>query len=645
MKRLLGLLAILLLASCTSAGVPTTTEPSPPPETSVPATTTTVGATTTSTTATTADLLETLGGEPCPESDFTCVTLEMPLDHFDPSNEETIDVVFAVLPAVGGGSGAFLTVTGGPGSSGIASADSYTSLYDPAIAEKYDIVFFDPRGIASSGGFTCPVAATAYYRADGDIHSAAGINRLVESASEFSTACVAEMGSPAQLAYVSTAQVVEDIEVFRETFGFDELVVFGESYGTQVGQAYASAHGDVLDRLVIDGVVDLTLDTYEYHRQMAASSSNTLDLTLAGCDDDEWCSADMTVAAGEAYARLAAELIETPAAVGFPLPDGTVETREMTLGDLEMASTGALYEEYDRMMFNRALAAYAGRGDLVPMLRLAYINLVVDPVTLEPIDDPSWSDAMYYAVECLDYAFAGETPEEKAEEIIAGAEGIEGLTLGSVYYGDLPCAFWPHGTDEGRPGPLLAEGVPVLVLGSTVDPVTPHPQGVDVHSRLDEGYIMSKDGGPHVIFGWGESCPDEEVTAFILDGTPPETEMCDGVVVGDYVPLFPESHPEDSEDLLDLVEWEVSYHPDYYYWDGLTDTSLGCYNGGTWSMTAGDAGDEFAFDDCELAAGLVLDGTGGYNWDEDVFTLEVTIAGCDHVYSRAGEGYTLESSC
>ena len=645
MRRLLALLTALTLASCTSTGVPATTAPPPPPDTSLPATTTTVAQTTTSTVPGTAEVLESLGGELCPESDFTCVTLEMPLDHFDPSNDETIDVVFAVLPATGERSGAFLTVTGGPGSSGIASADSYTSLYDPAIAEKYDIVFFDPRGIAASGGLTCPTAATAYFRAEGDVYSAAGINRLVEAASTFSSECVTEMGDPAELAYVSTVQVVEDIEVFRQTLGFDEFIVFGESYGTQVGQTYAAAHGDVLDRLIIDGVVDLTLDTYEYHRQMAASSSNTLDLTLAGCDEDEWCSADMTVPAGEAYRRLAAELTEIPAAVTFPLPDGAVDTRELTLGDLEVASCGALYEEYDRMLFNRALAAYAGRGDLVPMLRLAYVNLVVDPVSLEPIDDPSWSDAMYYAVECLDYAFDGATPEEKAEAIIAGADGIEGLTLGSVYYGDLPCAFWPHGTDEARPAPLAAEGTPVLVLGSTVDPVTPYPQGVDVHSRLAEGHIMSKDGGPHVIFGWGEACPDEEVTAFILDGTPPTTEMCDGVVVGDYVPLFPESLPELSEDLLDLVEWEVSYHPDYYYWDGYTDTRLGCYNGGTWSFTATDVGNDFAFEDCELAVGLTVDGSGGYDWDEDVFDLEVAIDGCDHVYTRAGEDYTLESSC
>ena len=187
----------------------------------------------------TAEILEALGGEPCPESDFTCVTLDLPLDHFDQSDDRAIGVTFAVLPASGDSRGAFVTATGGPGTSGIAVADSYTSLYDPAIAEQFDIVFFDQRGIASSGGLNCPRAATEYFRAPGDIATAAGLNLLVEAAETFSTTCVEEMGDPEELGYVSTAQVVEDLEAFRQAFGFEEFVLFGESYGTQLGQTYA----------------------------------------------------------------------------------------------------------------------------------------------------------------------------------------------------------------------------------------------------------------------------------------------------------------------------------------------------------------------------------------------------------------------
>ena len=42
---------------------------------------------------------------------------------------------------------------------------------------------------------------------------------------------------------------------------------------------------------------------------------------------------------------------------------------------------------------------------MVPIARLAYEYIWVDPVTFEPRGDPSWSDALYYTVECQDYGF------------------------------------------------------------------------------------------------------------------------------------------------------------------------------------------------------------------------------------------------
>ena len=569
----------------------------------------------------------------------------MPLDHFNPADERTIGVTFAVLPAAGESRGAFVTITGGPGTSGIAVADDYTSLYDPAIRGQYDIVFVDQRGIASSGGLTCPQAAIEYFRAPGDAASAAGINLLVEAAETFSADCVAEMGDPEELAFMSTAQAVEDLEVFRETFGFGELVVFGESYGTQFGQTYAAAHPGNLDRLIIDGVVDLTLEGIGYHQEMAAASSRTLDLMLAACDQDELCAADFGGPAGDVYDRLYTQLLEGDLSAEFPLPDGTAANRSLGLGDLESIATAHLYEEYDRMLFLRALSAWSDGGDLVPLLRLLNVDLGLDPQTQEVLEDPTWSDAMYYGVECLDYAYPGATPEDVVQGYIDGAPAPEGLRLASVYYGDLPCAFWPHTTDIGRPPPLTADGIPVLVLGSTVDPVTPYQQGVDVHSRLADGYIMSKEGGPHVIFGWGEPCPDDEVTAFILEGTPPTTEICDGEVVAPYQPRLPDVDTEDPETMLRDLEWEIRYLPEYYYWDGYTDTSVGCSYGGTMTFTPNDVGNDFAFDECGLSADVLMSGTGSYDSLEDVFVLDVSMGECSYEYQRTVEEYVVDTRC
>ena len=99
---------------------------------------------------TTAEILERLGGRPCPDgSEFTCVTVPMPLDHFTPTDPRTIDVVFAVRPATGRRKGTFVTATGGPGYSGISVADSYTSGFQPSLPRTFDLVFFDQRGLAA----------------------------------------------------------------------------------------------------------------------------------------------------------------------------------------------------------------------------------------------------------------------------------------------------------------------------------------------------------------------------------------------------------------------------------------------------------------------------------------------------------------
>ena len=184
-------------------------------------------------------ILRQLGGRPCPDgSAFTCVTLPMPLDHFNPADTRTIPVTFAVLPATGARKSMFVTVTGGPGTSGIAAADSYTSAFDPRIPRRFDIVFFDQRGVALSGGLTCPDAAAAYYQADSRAVTGAQEAALKDAARTFSQACVTEMGNPASLPYLGTRQAVEDLERFRQLLQTETFWLYGESYGTQYVQTY-----------------------------------------------------------------------------------------------------------------------------------------------------------------------------------------------------------------------------------------------------------------------------------------------------------------------------------------------------------------------------------------------------------------------
>jgi pimeloyl-ACP methyl ester carboxylesterase len=606
----------------------------------------------------TAQILADLGGFPCSEdSAFTCVTIDVPLDPFNPDDTRTIPVVFAVLPASGDRQGMFVTVTGGPGTSGVLLADSYSAGFDPSILESFDIVFFDQRGMGLSGGLTCPFAATEYYQQD-----ARGITRkqekaLKKAASTFVSDCVNELTDPELLPYLGTRQAVEDLEVFRQIIGDEKFWLYGESYGTQYAQTYAAVHGDRLAGLILDGTVDLTFSGTEYYIQQAQAFNDTLVATLSACNDDPACAEQMNGDAIGAYDALAARLSKHPISFRFPLPSGGFDKRDFTLSDLEYVAASQMYGESDRMMFTRALASYTSNEDLIPLARLLYIDLVVDPQTLDVILDPSWSDAIFYGVECQDYGYPGATPEERAQNYLAAVDPFETSIprLASIIYGDLPCAYWPNATyDLTRPGYLLAEGIPTLVLGATADPATPVSHGFNVYQHLADGYLITTEGGPHVTFGYGNECPDAFVTDFLVnDAVPSQREtVCEGIVADPYVPVAPRStksfsHPIEA---LSLIETEIYYLPEFFYWDGFTPTATGCTYGGTFNFTTNNAGTRYLFDldQCEFIANFRLTGDGFYNIENDRFVLEVKTSGrwtCNLKYVRHGERLNITGKC
>lgn len=601
-------------------------------------------------------ILKALGGYPCPDdSAFTCVTIEVPLDHFNPADTRTIPVTFAVLPAQRARLGMFVTVTGGPGTSGIYVADSYTSGFQKPLVNNFDIVFFDQRGVGLSGGLDCPEAATEYYSVDAQTETPEQRAAFAEAGATFAENCVQEMGNSELLPYLGTEQAIEDLEYFRTLMKDDKFWLYGESYGTQYAQTYAAKYGEHLNGLILDGTVDLTLTGFEYYAQQAQAFNDTLTATLEACDADPICMEDIGGSAVEAYDALAEALETGPIPYNFPLPAGGFEERFFTLTDLEVVAAGQVYGESDRMMFNRSLASSAAYEDLTPLARLLYLNLGVDPQTLDVIPDPSFSTGIFYAVECQDYGYPGSTPQERAENFFEAGEQVVPFIprLGSLFYGDLPCAFWPNAADDlTRPEPFAAEGIPTLVLNAEADPATPIGNALSVYSRLENGFLIVQEGGPHVIFGYGNPCPDDIVTDFIVNGTLPEEQVteCPGVIADEYVPVSPTDASE-FVDLLDALSWmetEISYLPEYYYWDGFTPTQAGCALGGTLAFESTGARYLYTFDQCAVANDFIMSGTGSYHLTPDRFVLSISTEGrwdCTIKYTRTGENTTLTGKC
>ncbi len=590
--------------------------------------------------------LDELGGEPCDEnSDLICVTITVPINHFDPKDTETIDVVFGVAPATGERYGMFIQAfPGGPGGEGISSA--YLGYISDDILEHYDVVFYDQRGIGLSNPLACPDAFAKdfiSYLQEDDVAGQEGLDTpeeqkaAVDNAHVYVQTCVTEIGlAPEKLALFGTDQVAEDLDTFRSLFGDEKIWMYGVSYGTAVAQTYAYAHPDRLAGLILDGTINMTLTGDQSALMQEKAFDKVLLAILNGCNKDQACAADMGGDAVVAYDTLALAVSKKPIDYKFPLPSGETVSGTFTFNQLEYTTAYQLYSFTGRMIFLRALAD-ANQGNYVPMLRLMYKNTTIDPATFGYLGDSTFSDTMFLDVLCTDDTFFSGTQEERIAQTIEAGQASNGTVPrldGSIYTG-LDCAFWPTSPKEVvKHEPLVLDGVPTFVLNATLDPATPFEEGKFVADHLADGYHIYVEGGIHSIYGWGNDCPDKYITDFMMDGTlPAEHEIVcndwDPTLYSNYIPNLPGDVSDFADPLaiMRALDNNLFYLAEAYYGDWEELDTVGCTYGGTYSFGPSDTGEQYAFDACSMVPGLVLTGTGSFDSDTRIYTLKVDVSG------------------
>src|SRR3954452_20840495 len=163
-----------------------------------------------------------------------CATLKVPLDRTG-ADPGTVPLRIA---KTGRKSGATLMyLSGGPGGAGVSEMLSIIPLV-PGLEKHFRLIGYDQRGTGRSGLLRCP-------RLEKDRHL-----RNTAAAEE----CANTLGAAPH--HYTTADSVEDMEAIRQKLGVAKLTLFGISYGTELGLAYARAHPDHVKRLILDSTVD-----------------------------------------------------------------------------------------------------------------------------------------------------------------------------------------------------------------------------------------------------------------------------------------------------------------------------------------------------------------------------------------------------
>jgi pimeloyl-ACP methyl ester carboxylesterase len=572
----------------------------------------------------------------CQSTQLECRWILVQADQLDDDpREPTMLLDYGLHRAAKERVGTLVVATGGPGVSGIATADDTLARFDSRLTDTYDIVLFDARGVGDSGYVDCPGSSGRY-------QSSLWFDARPAVIEDFVDSCLAETGvDQARLDEYGSAQLAEDIDTIRRDLGVDRIALYAESYGTVAAQRYAVAHPDHLSALILDGAIDIAQPTDASWIEATRGFDDVLRRTLATCGSTPGCRFNDT----SVWNNVLHSLELGPVTASYAGADGDVTAWPLTAEIVRDTLIDAMYDVSGRMLAMRALSA-AEAGDWVPLARLVYSGTGPGPST-------TVSDFAYYATSCADRLIDG--PDTDAATYLSWLKRSPFATspAGSVYLSSAACHSWPLAPATSPPAAVpAAADFPVVILAATGDPITPPTHAERIFERyrsVTDTYLIETSDGPHVTFGRGSACPDDAVVALLSRATRPSDarSSCPGEIVAPYLEFADSARSSDPiafrAAALDL---ELLAHPDYWTWDGAGPLTVGCRYGGRLQVSTSEESDETVeridVDRCAIVAAEPLDGAGVYRGTDEA-QFDVHSSDVEFTYRIVGaDRYTKE---
>lgn len=424
-------------------------------------------------------------GFPLSGFDYSCATLKVPRDWAQPGGP-TFDLalVRARSSQQRNRIGSLLVNPGGPGGSGW-DLGVYLSVGLPVeVLQRFDVVGFDPRGVARSSPVECisdrdKDASTA---ADPDPTTQAQFDQQVAAARAVGAGCARKYGET--LSRFATEQAARDMDAIRAAVGDEKLTYLGYSYGTLLGAVYAQLFPRNVRALVLDGAVDPVQDDLAGSEGQAAGFEKAFDNFAADCRS----KGSACPLGADARAVVTATIGQLEAR---PLTERGGTRRTVTGGHVLLAVVAALYNQQQWPAMAKAVAG-ARDGDPSGVLQLADgYNGREDDGTYDNSTDAN------LAVNCTD---------EQSPPDVGTVRRLQGewrakypLFGAALALSTLGCAVWPAAKD---PYPIgRAEGAPpILVVGTLGDPATPYANTARLASMLGVGRVLTWEGEGHTAY-------------------------------------------------------------------------------------------------------------------------------------------------
>jgi pimeloyl-ACP methyl ester carboxylesterase len=469
----IGAAALLAVTACTSSGA-TTAAPSPAGGT--PSGSATGGAQAAGPIVPTNSTLQwhACTGLPADYGIHDCTMLSVPLNYADPGGRHlslALDMIPATAPA-SQRQGILLVNPGGPGASGLSLAAEVAGGLSPSVARDYDIVGFDPRGVGSSvPQLSCDPGFFAGPRPNYIPASAAAEQVMIARAKTYASDCEQQFGW--LLPYMTTQNAARDLDSIRAAFGVAKINYFGFSWGTYLGQVYATLFGSHLRRVVLDSTVDPTGAWYTDNVDQDYAFQGRIDAFYA------WVARyDSTYNLGSTAAQVRAAWYRARDRLLAHPVNGTIGADEF---DDTYLYGGYLDTIWPGLA--QALSSYLNSGNTTDLVD-QYQSYGVQNANLF---------AVYNAVECADVSWP--------RNFAYWTSDTEMIYKTAPFYAwgnawdNAACAFWPvHG--PAKPLQINGTGLAgILMLQGTLDPATPYAGAQNAHKLLPSARMVVVEGG------------------------------------------------------------------------------------------------------------------------------------------------------
>jgi pimeloyl-ACP methyl ester carboxylesterase len=436
--------------------------------------------------------IEKIDLQPCPvgnTSSAQCGTLSV-FENRETHSGRKIDIHVAVIKAWGPDPAPdpIFYLAGGPGGSAIQDA-VYARFILKSANEKRDIVLVDQRGTGGSNRLTCPRS----------VDESAGLIPIDAQMVQDLQTCLASLDADPS-AY-TTAWGMDDVDDVRAALGYDQINLYGESYGTIAEEVYLQRHGDHVRTMTLEGVTLIDAPIFE---KMPHSSQLVLDFLVHRCQADAACNSAYPNF-GEEIAAVISRVEEQPVDLSITNPRTGLPVK-LNRNMLVLAIHDTLRNTESAVQLPRSIhRAYQGNWSEVAQF---YARGLFDDAS-----NAEWV-IMNMTILCHE-DWARLRPTETAQFSSGSYLNYEDIRRFTVP--EELCAVMPRPESAALHRGENSSSIPVLLISNEADPQNPSENVADAKEHYPNSLTVVAPAQGHGYTGL--DCRDLIISAFIETGT------------------------------------------------------------------------------------------------------------------------------